>query len=86
MIEFIDKTTEQSGTPLNRLKLMAVQGFVGSTIVKNPDGSITYTNQFGETLTTRRNEDGSITSVFTGEKTITKTTRVENGMIVEEVY
>ena len=28
MIEFIDKTSEQAGTPINRENLMAMQGFI----------------------------------------------------------
>ena len=30
MVEFIDKTTEQAGTPINRKNLMAMQGFVAT--------------------------------------------------------
>ena len=74
MIDFIDKTTEQSGTPINRENLMAMQGFIANTTVFNADGSITETNENGEVLTTVFNNDGSITETFTGEKTITKTT------------
>ena len=74
MIEFIDKTTEQSGTPINRENMMAIQGFVANNTVFNADGSITETNDNGEVLTTRFNEDGTISETFVGEKTITKTT------------
>lgn len=74
MIEFIDKTTEQNGTPINRENLMAIQGFVANNTVFNVDGSITETNDNGEVLTTRFNEDGTISETFVGEKTITKTT------------
>lgn len=74
MIEFIDKTTEQNGTPINRENLMAIQGFVANNTVFNGDGSITETNDNEEVLTTRFNEDGTISETFVGEKTITKTT------------
>ena len=74
MIEFIDKTSTQSGTPINRVNLMAIQGFVAKTTVFNDDGSITETNGKGETLTTVFNADGSITETFVGTKTIVKTT------------
>ena len=74
LIDFIDKTSEQNGTPINRENLMAVQGFVGMSTTFNADGSITETNSKGETLTTTFNADGSITQTFVGEKTITKTT------------
>ena len=40
MIDFIDKTTEQAGTPVNRENLMAIQGFIGMTTEKQADGSI----------------------------------------------
>lgn len=85
MIEFIDKTSEQSGTPLNREKMMAIQGFEAKTTVFNDDGSITETNAEGHTLTTKFNEDGSITETFVGEKTIIKTTRFNDDGSIEEV-
>lgn len=84
MIEFIDKTSEQSGTPINRENLMALQGFVSVNTTFNKDESITEINSKGETLTTVFNEDGSITETFIGEKTITKkTTFNEDGSITE---
>ena len=84
MIDFIDKTSEQSGTPLNRENLMAVQGFISQTTVFNDDGSIVETNSKGETKTTVFNDDGSITETFVGKKTITKkTTFNEDGSITE---
>lgn len=73
MIEFIDKTSEQNGTPINRENMMALQGFVGNSIVFNSDGSITETNSKAETLTTVPiNIDGMSTQIFVGKKTITK--------------
>lgn len=74
MVDFIDKTTEQNGTPINRANMMAIQGFQSEEIVFNSDGSITETNAAGHTLKTKFNSDGSITEEFTGEKKITKTT------------
>ena len=74
MIDFIDKTSEQNGTPINRENLMAMQGFIAKTTVFNNDGSITETNSKGETLTTIFNSNGGITETFVGDKTITKTT------------
>ena len=86
MIEFIDKTTTQSGTPINRANLMAIQGFVAKTTVFNTDGSITETNGKGETLTTVFNADGSITETFEGSKTIVKTTSFgTDGKITEVI-
>lgn len=85
MKEFIDKTSEQSGTPINRETLMAMQDFIGSNTVFNSDGSITETNDKGETLTTTFNEDGTITETFVGEKTITKTTTFNADESITEV-
>jgi hypothetical protein len=67
MVDFIDKTSEQSGTPINRDNLMAIQGFIASNTVFNADGSITETNSKSEKLTTKFNSDGSITETFVGE-------------------
>ena len=85
MIEFIDKTSEQNGTPINRENLMAMQGFVANNTVFNADGSITETNGKGETLTTTFNDDGSIVETFVGEKTITKTTIFNDDGSITEV-
>lgn len=83
MIDFIDKTSEQSGTPLNRENMMAIQGFINSNITINKSDNVTVitnTNAQGHTTTTTItvNEDKSITvvEVFVGEKTITKTTTI----------
>lgn len=86
MIEFIDKTASQSGTPISRETMMAIQGFVAKTTVFNDDGSITETNSKGETKTTSFLDDGSIVEVFSGEKVITKTTTIdENGNVSEVI-
>lgn len=85
MIDFKDKTTEQSGTPINRENMMAIQGFVANNTVFNADGSITETNDNGEVLTTRFNEDGTISETFVGEKTITKTTIFNGDGSIAEV-
>lgn len=74
MIDFIDKTTDQNGTPLNRANLMAVQGFDATTTKFNSDGSIEEINAQGQKLTTKFNSDGSIEEKFSGEKTITLVT------------
>lgn len=49
MIDFIDKTSEQDGTPLNRYTMMNMQGFVACSLVPDAgklkivynDGSMT---------------------------------------------
>ena len=86
MIDFIDKTTEQAGTPINRNNLMAIQGFQAQTTVFNSDGSIVQTNSANQTLTTVFNSDGSITETFVGDKTISKkTTFNSDGSIMEVI-
>lgn len=73
MIEFIDKTLVDEGTPFNRANMMAMQGFIARTTTMNADGSITEVNDKGETLTTVFG-DGIVTETFVGKKTIIKTT------------
>ena len=86
MIEFIDKSSVNEGTPLNRKNMMALQGFFGNTLIFNNDGTITETNGDGGRLTTTFNNDGTITEKFEGEKTITKTTTFNaDGSITEVV-
>ncbi len=85
MKEFIDKTIEQNGTPINRETMMALQGFVSNNVVFNDDGSITETNGFGETKTTIFNDDGSITEIYVGQKTITKNIIFENDGTITEI-
>lgn len=85
MVDFKDKTSEESGTPINRENMMAIQGFVDMTTEKQADGSILQTNADGHTLLTFKNADGSITQTFTGEKTITKTITKQDEKIVEVV-
>ena len=86
MIDFIDKTTEQSGTPINRENLTSIQAFQAPHTVFNPVGSITETNGLNQTKTTTFNPDGSVTEKFVGDKTITKkTTFNPDGSITEEL-
>lgn len=85
MTEFIDRTGTQSGTLINRQKLMAVQGFDNLHTVFNDDGSITQTNTQGDTLTITFNADGSITEVFNGNKEIAKTTTFNADGTISEV-
>lgn len=95
MVEFIDKTTEQSGTPINRETLMGVQGFLDNnvTITRDSNGGYTITTimpKSGHKLTATLVEkpDGSmtVTEVFEGEKIMTKTTTINAEMnSIEEV-
>lgn len=85
MLEFIDKTADESGTPLNRATMMAIQGFEAVETRFPNDTTIVETNANGETLTTIFNDDGSITETFVGEKTIVKTTTFSQGGISEVI-
>ena len=89
MIEFIDKTSEQAGTPINRKNFMALQGFEAQTTTFNEDGSITETNAMGHTKTTTFGVDAegnsTVKETFVGEKTITKTTTFNQDGSVSEV-
>ena len=85
MIDFIDKTTEQNGTPINRQNLMAMQGFIATEVQINSDGSIIETNSSGDTLKTTLS-NGVETVVFTsGNNVITKTTSFEGNKIKEVI-
>jgi hypothetical protein len=84
--EFIDKTSVENGTPINRANTMAIQGFIDKTIEFLDDGRILETNSNGETKTTEFMSDGSIVEMFVGQKTIRKKTTFENNKIVEVLY
>ena len=79
MIDFIDKTTEQNGTPINRKNLMAMQGFIATKTdppTENELGEkqIIQTNvETNEQLITTFKLNGQIEEKFIGEKTIKKT-------------
>lgn len=66
MRDFIDKTSEQSGTPLNRSNMMAIQGFDAEEKIR--DGNATRClNSNNEILTINdMNNDGVIQIIFTG--------------------
>lgn len=84
MKEFIDKTATQSGTPINRKNLMAMQGFEPKTVLFSGN-TITETNpETGETMVTVFNGN-TITATYTGQKTITKTTTFNSDGSITEV-
>ena len=85
MKDFIDETESKNGTPINRANLMAIQGFIGVKHTYGDSGEIIETNSNGETLTTIRNDDGSYTQTFAGEKTITKTIIFNEDRTITEV-
>lgn len=81
--EFIDKTSEQSGTPINRDYLMAIQGFDAVETIINDD-NIVETNSLGETRTITFEGD-TIIETFEGSKKIHKTTTFDDEGNVMEV-
>lgn len=85
MIEFIDKATGVTGTPINRASMMGIQGFEAKTVYFDENGNIIEANGLGQTKTTTFNADGTITEVFDGEYTITKTTIFAVGGIAEVI-
>ena len=76
-----DATVE--GTPINRVNLMAAQGFSFCETTPRPDGSIVQDFGNGETLTITV-ADGIVTEVFSGEKTITKKTQIMPNKTIRE--
>lgn len=81
MVDFIDKTSEKNGTPINRSNLMAMQGYQGETVVFGDN--IVKTNDKGETETITFLEN-KIIKQFVGEKIITQTiTFTKNGYTKE---
>lgn len=91
MIDFIDKTSEQNGTPINRDNLMAMQGFVATHTyppTKNEKGElqIIQTNtETNEQLITTFKLNEQIEEKFIGKKTITKTTTFNSDGSITEV-
>lgn len=92
MKEFIDKTSEQNGTEINREAMMALQGFQAKTTkignyyegTKKLGKKVTEVNGEGHTLTTVI-MDEEIIETFVGERTITKTTKFPTSRTVSEV-
>lgn len=91
VVNFVDQVLpNEQGTPLDRLRLMAIQGFGAATTVFGNDNTITETFADGVRVTTF-NTDGSITEVFTataaaGGQSMTKTTTFNsNGSITEVI-
>ena len=92
MKEFIDKTSEQNGTEINREAMMALQGFQAKTtkIDNYYEGEkllgkmVTEVNGEGHTLTIVI-MDEKIIETLVGEKTITKTTTFPNSYTMSEV-
>ena len=82
MIDFIDKTSEQNGTLINRENLMGMQGFI-SKEYSVVGSAFLETNSKGETLVTAIYPDRYVIT-FSGDKTITKTIFLENERIVRE--
>ena len=76
MRDFIDKTSTQSGTPINRDNLMALQGFDTLSIRIDGNEIREESDYYGTRIITIN--DGDITEVFRGKKTIKKITTFWN--------
>lgn len=78
MRDFIDKTSTQNGTPINRDYLMALQGFdsIGNTITISGNKIEEYNPYAKRTITFI--DENRIEDVFEGEKMITKETTFED--------
>lgn len=79
MVDFIDKTSEKDGTPINRDNLMAIQGFSNCNIYEDVNElgekqMIEYYPDRNEKLITTFKLNGEIEEKFVGVKEITKTT------------
>lgn len=91
MIDFIDKTSEQNGTPINRENMMAIQGFISTKTLpptKNELGEeqiIQINTETNERLITTFKLNGEIEEKFVGKKTITKTTTFNTDGSISEV-
>lgn len=83
MREFIDNKTA-----LNRENMMALQGFdnIETNINENVIVQITKSGTLTTTITENEDDSVEIVEVFVGEKTITKTTKVNaDGDVISEV-
>lgn len=77
MKEFIDKTSEQDGTPINRENMMAIQGFSNCNTYEdvNELGEKQIIEDYidrNEKFITTFKTDGRIEEKFIGEKVIAK--------------
>lgn len=85
-VEFADEPTE-TGTPINRDNLMAVQGITEATTTFNTDGSINTLYSDNTNVKVMFNSDGSILETLTNDNQIInkKTTFNADGSIKEEI-
>ena len=84
MVEFIDETSEKTGTDINRKNMMAIQGFSNKKIFFDDLGRIIEENEDGEQLITEI-DGNKIVETFYGEKIISKTTEISDGIITEKI-
>lgn len=85
MKEFIDETSYELGTPINRASMMAVQGYANRKVTFPNQNSVVETFANGLTRTTTFNANGSIVEVLRGEKTITKKVTFNSDGSISEV-
>lgn len=86
IVEFADEPTE-TGTPINRDNMMAIQGLDGSLTVFNSDNTIDTTYSDGTVVKVIFNSDGTISETVTNNIQIInkKTTFNADGSIKEEI-
>lgn len=81
MVNFIDKTSQNAGTPLNRSNMMAIQGMEAETI-EFGNNTVTETFDKGGVKTTQFNATGSIREEYSSEgKSIVKITKFDRNTI-----
>lgn len=81
MRDAIDKTSQQSGTLINRAFLMGIQDFVGVEITFG-NGKMTVNNDTGEKIEyTYNTNENSVTKTMIGDKRLSLTLRYNNDRI-----
>lgn len=81
MYDFIDKTSVSPGTALNRVAMLAIQGFQAATTTIDSNGVITQVSDNNQRLVTYKDINGRIIQEFYGEKSIRKITSISGNTI-----
>ena len=81
MYDFIDKTSVSPGTALNRVAMLAIQGFQAATTTIDNNGVITQVSDNNQRLVTYKDINGRIIQEFYGEKSIRKITSISGNTI-----
>ena len=81
MYDFIDKTSVSPGTALNRVAMLAIQGFQAATTTIDNNGVITQVSDNNQRLVTYKDINGRIIQEFYGKKSIRKITSISGNTI-----